>query len=496
MHNHRYKAAQQQRQGRMLRAISQRFHNGLSGPVPAVAICSLCFLAVVGAVIFARTALAFEFPLPWPDESAFVSQAFALERTGSLAVYALNPDRTIMWMPPGYMVLLAVIFKLFGYSFGLARWVSSILFIAAYGCTLIVINRLLTGWKLAIVAIFSVSVFLTPFTIVDANVARMESLYTFLFLAALLVSMRGMPAIGACIVVATAVVHFNAVYFTIPFVVFGLFCLFRRQPIALRRRDLVAMALSALIIGSYGIFCFENLSGFQADMQYQFQLKASHPFRGDAADIALMILLLIVPLVQITLRRAFTPAVFVSLFGAAFFFMALYGQEMWYRFGFMVGLLLTGAAIASDATLIPWRAVRVLLYAGVTFLGWAETIYGYSLSPATAPLGTLMHQRIVSKGDRKAISAFLRRLPPGSLVSFGYGFDGIEPFFLDDLARAGAVWTMHFHSATQFGPPRSADYRVRCDSSLYRMIINPAADGDYPRQGRDSGCTIIKLHPK
>jgi 4-amino-4-deoxy-L-arabinose transferase-like glycosyltransferase len=109
--------------------------------------------------------LGFQFPPPWPDETGFIAAAFALARTGSFFDAGLNPDRVVMWMPPGYMVLLASVFRVFGYSFAAVRWVSTCSCLVSLGLAGGLACRLTRGWP-RVLAGWAVAVaFLSPFTL-------------------------------------------------------------------------------------------------------------------------------------------------------------------------------------------------------------------------------------------------------------------------------------------------------------------------------------------
>ena len=68
---------------------------------PDALFTTVCMVLLVAVVLFVRLALGMEFPIPWNDETAFISQAFEFSRTGSFYVYGLNSERVVMWMPPG-----------------------------------------------------------------------------------------------------------------------------------------------------------------------------------------------------------------------------------------------------------------------------------------------------------------------------------------------------------------------------------------------------------
>lgn len=455
-------------------------------------------MAITAFAIFIRQALAFEFPIPWTDEAAFLAQAFALSHSGTLFVPALNPDRLLMWMPPGYMIFLAVVFKLFGYSFGAARWVSAALYVMTYAMIIEVVRETLRGWRAVFALLLTLAVAMTPYVVVLCNIARMEALYNLAIVLSLYAALRNRPAIGLAIVLATGTVHFNAVYFLPLYAGITAHAMLARRVPRLVRSDLAALILGFLVVFAYCTFALLNWHGFVADISWQFRIRSGIPFRATPQDIGFLGLLLILPLLQIMLERKLTQELILSVYGAGFFLLSFHGDEMWYRFAFSEGLLLTGFSV-----LLSWqrhmeapRRVQVGLANGCLLLliTWGIGYYAYTLTPATAPYPELLAQRVISKGEIKKIAAQIRALPKGSTVSFGFGFNGMEPFFFNDLAISQTTWTIHAHSATQLDPQRQADYRVRCDSALYKSFMVPKADGDFPRFGVNSGCALFRWH--
>jgi hypothetical protein len=155
-------------------------------------LCLAPLLAAACAIIFVRAALGFQFPVPWPDETGFVAPAFDFARTGSFFDPGMNPDRVVMWMPPGYMVALAALFRLFGYSYALARWFSAVSAIVALAITSWLAWNSTRGWPRVAAALAIGLAFTSPYLLIDSNLARMEMPFAALMLLALAaaISMR------------------------------------------------------------------------------------------------------------------------------------------------------------------------------------------------------------------------------------------------------------------------------------------------------------------
>jgi hypothetical protein len=442
-------------------------------------------LAVAAAgIVIVRVALGFQFPVPWPDETGFVAPAFDLYRTGSFFDPGMNPDRVVMWMPPGYMVFLAMVFHLLGYSYAIARWVSTVCCLACLMLMAWLGFRLTRGWRRLWLMWLIGGVFLAPQILIDSNIARMEMLFCCLALLALAALIQGRLVAAAAAVMLAGTVHFNAVYFAAALViVVGLRILRRRAtpPVAYEWWVLGASAAAVL---AYGAQVAENWAGFLADMQFQFSVKHLsgqddpwHPMWPVYCGYALTVWALV---------RGSAAGGTVALFGLAFLVMAHEGHELWYDYAQPLGFLLITMGLLAGAT--GERNVLSGLIATSLALVMAVRV-----STAMAPLlpdAAMFHRDVVSPQAIAKLRGFIATLHPGDTVNFGWS--GMELFFLNDLARVGAHWTMIRHSVTQVFPFRHYDWRVRCDSSEWPAYLLKF-DIDYPRLGHDTGCDIIRI---
>ena len=133
----------------------------------------------------------------------------------------LDPDRVLMAQPPGYELILAAVFRLFGYGYGLARWVSTLsmtgaLAIGAYLASSLTpraatgalppVNRLAAFWAIGLA-------FAAPSLLVSANLARMEAPFCLVIMTALLAGVAGRIWTMGALVVLSATLHFNAIWF-------------------------------------------------------------------------------------------------------------------------------------------------------------------------------------------------------------------------------------------------------------------------------------------
>lgn len=453
-----------------------------------------CILFLISGVLFVRLALGMEFPIPWNDETAFISQAFEFSRTGSFYVYGLNSERTVMWMPPGFMLLLAGVYKVFGYSFEVSRWVSCVLYLGAAGVALLVLRISLHGWRRHLGMLLMLVAFLSPYALVTSNIARMEAFYSLIFMLSLFASLKRQYVLGLALVLFGATVHFNAVYFLLPYAVLVGWKILRRESLTVGSWELLALVVAAAALGGYGLFVLKNIGGFLEDMRFQFAFKLGSPVMGGGPGWALLLACLFVPALQLTLHRRFATESLLSLYGASFIAMALNGHSMWYYFAFSMGfwLLTLGVLTSAMGTTAPLarracQVLAVLLMLPLAYYAYRDTSEFEPMKPNLS----MLRRDFLPAEELDKVRRFIRELPPGATVSFGYS--GMEPYFFADFAAAGVRWSGPAHSVTQVFPARALDYRVFCDSAMYPRYL-AAYDWDgYPRQSRDTGCQLIRL---
>lgn len=452
------------------------------------------FLLLAAAALIVRLAAPFEFPIPWNDETAFIAQGYALATQGTLFVDALHPERPIMWMPPGYPLLLAGVFTVFGYSFDVARGVSTFFYLFSAGLALILVRQLpLSIWPRRLAMGLTAIAFLSPYSLAMSNIARMEAFCYSLYLLSLLLMIRGRPGLGLAIVLCSAVVHFNAIYLLLPYALLLVWIIGRREQLILTAGELLALLLSFAALAAYALLVATQLPGFIEDMRFQFEFKRMGPPLGGPRGWWALGLILALAALQSWRSGRFGADTILSLHAAAFLALALHGYSMWYQFTAVMGcwllLLALLTTLSNCSPRWPHRAFYAVLIAGLL---WPFSTHGFSKIEHFAPLwprSELLSRDFLAPNEIQRIRSWLAELPEGTRVSFGY--TGIEPFFLDDAQRAGVIWSATRQSMTQMLPVRRDDYRVTCDSSLYPHYafifdwdINP------PRRGLDSGCRI------
>lgn len=453
-----------------------------------------CAALMVAVVLFIRISLGFEFPIPWNDETGFTSQAFEFSRTGSFFVYGLNSERVVMWMPPSYMLLLAGVYKVFGYSFDVSRWVSCLLYLGSVGVGLTLVQSCLQGWRRKVALLLMLLAFLSPYSLAIANVARMEGLYTLIFLFSLLAALRGKYGLGLALVLLGATVHYNAVYFLLPYAALVSWKILRRESLIVGPGELLALVIAALALAGYGLYVIKHIHGFWQDMQFQFAYKLGSPVMGGREGWTLLMALLSIPCLQLLAHRRFGNEVLLSLYGVAFIAMVLNGHNMWYSFGYNFGFwLLLLSVLVSTVSLsrIWWRVGYVLITGGLLYQFVLHVHSGNPQIDALKPRLSMLSRDFLPAEELNKVRQFIASLPPKSTVSFGYS--GVEPYFFEDFAKSGALWSVSAHSVIQVFPARSVNYRVLCDSAMFPAYLSVYDWDGYPRKSVDSGCAITEL---
>lgn len=455
----------------------------------------LAALILLVVVLTIRLGMGFEFPVPWNDETAFISQAFEFSRTGSFYVYGLNTERVVMWMPPGYMLLLAAVYKLFGYSFEISRWVSCLLFLGAFGTALGVLRQLrLRGWKQVVALVLTLLAFLSPYSLVISNIARMDVLYAFVFLASLWAMLRSHYALGLALVLIGAVVHFNAVYMLLPYGVLIGWKIVRREQLVIGPFELAALVLACLALAGYGVFVLKHIGGFLEDMKFQFAYKLESAVMDGPTGWLKIGAIVLLALGQLIIRRRFATDAILSLYAAGFMALALNGHSMWYHFAFVLSVWLLALSLLLDVQSLRGHRLSRLPLLLLLCLSYPFVTYGWTKTETMAPLwprSELLRRPFLENAEIQKVRAFIHTLRPGQTVSFGY--TGIEPYFLGDMASVGALWSVPMHSVVQVFPGRQNEFRVFCDSALYPKYVLIFDWDVKARVAKDTGCEVITI---
>lgn len=231
---------------------------------------SLAFLLAIGYLWIHQKA-SFFCPAPWPDEGQFLWPAISFQRSNTLFAPQINPDMTIMWMPPGYMVWHGLIFKFTGVSLHLVRWLSAVYILGGMYFLL----RTIMPYGLRWIALYLTGVFLlSKWFILSGNMARMEGLVILMVGASFFLLEKKHHYKALALLSVSPLVHPNALYFCLGG---GLYFLYRiyRHPEE-RKCSIVDMLLMLIPVGlwsAYFVHIGFHWREFLAHMPLQFTWK-------------------------------------------------------------------------------------------------------------------------------------------------------------------------------------------------------------------------------
>jgi hypothetical protein len=228
-------------------------------------------LAAAAGYLWLHEVADWTFPIPWPDEASFLWPAIAVERTNSLFAPQLNPDRDVLWMPPGYMVVSGLLFKIGGFSLSFARILSCAYLLLSFFLLLRLTGGLRLGplWSLLCAAFL-----LSRQWIFAGNVARMEALVVLLTLSGFRLLAQRRFAFGTLLVGLTPLVHPNGFFFAAGAT--GLVVVERlrhRLQDRLHAGLLVGAAVFAGCWLAYLLYLAGHWADFRHDMQFQAGFK-------------------------------------------------------------------------------------------------------------------------------------------------------------------------------------------------------------------------------
>jgi hypothetical protein len=272
---------------------------------------------------------AYNLPTPWPDEAHFMWQANGIAEHLTLFAPELNGGRTICWMPPGYFVVLGIIFKVFGLSLGVARTFSLLTSLTAI-VLLVYLAKQLAG--ASVVAFISIPFMLGEPFVAGGNVARMDSLLLALVVVSFLLLSQGKLVVGLCLLALTPLIHPNG----IPFLVAGLFALplFWDRPVSWRRPTAMGIAAVVFLLLAwlaYAVFISVHWADFRHDLAYQMSRKTQRDLMSIIlAQSSVYLTLFAVIGAVYALRRNLRVTLLLALAVPAWWIAAA-GGEMWYR---------------------------------------------------------------------------------------------------------------------------------------------------------------------
>lgn len=406
-------------------------------------------------------------PLPWPDEAAFFWPAVHWAQDGSLMAPELNPDRHLMWMPPGMMVALGTLFKVLPIRLAVARWASWAMLATGYVCCMLWFRRLKGGF---LCAVLLSGFFLNGTFTAVGNVARMDA-WLWAMVAAgflLLHSVRpGWPRrLGWTLLAISPLMHPNGVYFLAAAGIAAAGCKLAtrwKRPKAgkdIEGTDQLAagrvwpwVLMVAAIWIAYLAYAAVHGEAWLADMAMQFSRKGSRsPWLNLLSWPVNGCLAWYLAFGVYSLLRNPRHLWLVAWGGASLLAFVL-GKEMWYRIFEQVGWLwmfVLGFQVA-----LPWRgtACRIantlthaalFVWAGIYFMqqGYIESpkVYGHPQDYWWNPYGMFLERDIpyVGNGDEARMKEKLDALAAeaGRPVRVAFQPTGDQLLFLDSFSPA------------------------------------------------------------
>jgi len=357
------------------------------------------------------------FPIPWPDEGSFLWPALSFRDHLTLHAPEVNPQREIFWMPPGFMVLEGIIFKILGFSLLGARFLSAVFVLLAMACLAVQVrsSRARFGHAL-LIAIF----LFAPILQMVGNTARMESIVLFLCAAGFLLLDRGRAA-GLGVLATVPLVHPNGVLACAGGAAYWIFGFRgRRRP---NRVDLAAFAVALVCWALYAWHASRHGAAFLEDMRSQVRWK-----QAEAALNGTILHRVTEPFLLSAfagLVVAFAGALFLGARGGALFalglpFLVVSGvavgwlYDVYAGFGaLLASMLVLEAASALASRFSPRRAFLVVGGTALLLCAGAEwvTRHPYLMRSVTrATTGTSAPGRAYfSTTERRLVETYIRR---------------------------------------------------------------------------------------
>src|SRR5579883_1183 len=278
----------------------------------------------VGAYILRHISAGYVFPVPWPDEASFLWQAIGFQHTNTLFAPELNPVRDVFWMPPGYMLIIGALFKVFGFSLALARTVSLICMCAVFTLLAAVIKK----YPLPFISIFLLgAVFLTTPVIAAGNVARMDPMLFVIVAGALLLFKSGRDYKAFALLAVSPLIHPNGIYFVGGALVYILLEK-RWRNISPRGFDILLFAIVGALWVFYIAYISHHWGDFLSDMQYQFHRKSSNLYVFTLSNAVFLVPFIAIVVYAIRKR---TLDILLTCFGFIMWWVYTTGGEMWYQ---------------------------------------------------------------------------------------------------------------------------------------------------------------------
>ncbi len=424
-------------------------------------------LLVLSAYVYLHIKADSIMPLPWIDESHFLWQAVGFSEHESLFAPELNPHRTIFWMPPGYFLVMGLVFKVVGVSLEAGRAVSLSAMLLATILLFVMIRPF--GPRLLNLCI-GAGYFLSLPSIRAGNVARMDALLWLLIVAGFFLILRQRKLLGLCVMALSLLVHPNGVYF----LAFAApLCLYDSWHDGwkwkLKLADVIAAGVVLTAWVAYLVYVNAHWVEFQSDMGFQLSRKIAYDlgrlltFNNTGELIVVLVCGTYCWRKSLGVGRLFFLAVPAWLVYAV-------GIEMWYKFFFGMGYFLLAVIAATvlvhfvnDRLQRPFVLLRPLVQFSIAVTLLAGSLYWYH--------GRLSGFPYMTSDDRSDIAWQLDSLAmaaPGASIEF---FPTPDAFMYMAQRENGLLF-----SNPKFCE-RQPDYFLIRQSRHFEWHFNPARHG-------------------
>lgn len=278
---------------------------------------------------YANYLASFSYPIPWPDEGYFLWQAISFARNNSLVSPELNPNRPVFPNPPGYMIIVGIIFKITGFSFCIARKLSLVFMVLFF----IVFTLMTHKYELQLVTLtFCGLFFISEVFVVIGNVARMEALVLLVVGLGFLLLQNKMYIKGIALLSVGPLIHPNGLYFVIAAFIYFVF---NRQTkienIKVNKTDWFFILISIFLWLCFIVYVGINWEHFSSDISFLLKQKLE---RGDLirnllSENNFLTFLLFIFCLKYGIKEQI-PSTFLLSIGIPAWFINKVGKEMWY----------------------------------------------------------------------------------------------------------------------------------------------------------------------
>ncbi len=439
--------------------------------------------SVIVAAFMASVYLAGDtLPVPWPDEAHFLWQSVSVAEHGSLLSPELNPERHVLWMPPGYMSFIGGLFAIFGNSLALARFVSLVCMLAVIPMLLVIVYRV---WPSLVTMLVAPWFLLSGAFIAAANIARMEAVLLVLLCGSFLLLAAGRIWIAIALLLLTPLIHPNGLYF-IPFALLLAFVYRQSVDWKLSRMSIILFATAFIAWIVYLLYISSHWDAFVLDMQYQFGRKAARPLleRILVPEALFPLASLILSAIYGWLIRNKAIVVAVALAMPAWL-AGWIGLEMWYDL-FVLCALLIVTVIAARLVCMPDKegghvviVLRWVIPVGVllSLVTWNVPNYTSRTSgglgfPTSIPWKgmNIQDKEYLTDADIEKVTAKIKeriRTDASTTIQF---FPSADAFFYLDLRSEGVNFSEPLF--TQREPDLFLMHLSRTHPSYFRFTVD------------------------